>query len=677
MTTTTNSAANNAGPKSGEALQKDMANAIRFLSADAVQKAKSGHPGMPMGMADVATVLFTRFLKFDAQQPHWPDRDRFVLSAGHGSMLIYSLLHLTGYEGVTIDAVANFRQLGSLTPGHPEFGHTPGVETTTGPLGQGLATAVGMALAERMRNARFGDDIVDHFTYVIAGDGCLMEGISHEAISFAGHLGLSKLILLWDDNSISIDGSTDLTCTEDQLTRFAASGWNTLAVDGHDPDAVAAVIEKAQQSDKPTIIGCKTTIGFGAPTKQGTSSSHGAPLGDDEIAGARASLGWPHDPFVVPDDVLSAWRTAGSRGEQDRNAWEDRLAAANEDLRDEFLRTEAGELPKGWEKATADYRQGLAKDKPGWATRQASGNALEVLTSSIPDLIGGSADLTGSVNTKTSCTDSLDRGNMGGRYIHYGVREHAMGAIMNGLAVHGGFIPYAGTFLVFSDYMRPSIRMSALMGIRVIYVLTHDSIGLGEDGPTHQPVETIASLRAIPNLNVFRPGDALETSECWDIALSSINTPSVLALSRQGVPAKRDDTAQNKSALGAYVLAEAEGGEGARRVTLLGTGAEVDIAIAARDALQKEGIPTAVVSMPCFELFDAQDAAYRRSVLGATGCVRVAVEAAICQGWGKYLGDNGAFVGMTGFGASGPAGQLFEHFGINAEHVVAAAKARL
>ncbi|MBL6929213.1 MAG: transketolase [Rhodospirillales bacterium] len=658
-------------------LQKNMANAIRFLSADAVQKAKSGHPGMPMGMADVATVLFTRFMKFDASEPNWPDRDRFVLSAGHGSMLIYSLLHLTGYEGVDIDAVKNFRQLGSMTPGHPEFGHTPGVETTTGPLGQGLATAVGLALAERMRAERFGANIVDHFTYVIAGDGCLMEGISHEAVSFAGHLGLNKLIVLWDDNSISIDGSTDLTRTEDQLARFVTSGWNTLAVDGHDQDAVAAAIEAARKSDKPTIIGCKTTIGFGAPTKQGTSSSHGSPLGDDEIAGAREALGWPHAPFVVPDDVLSAWRGAGVRGSQDREAWEDRLAATEADLQDEFLRTEAGELPKDWEKASDDYRLGLAGDMPGWASRQSSGKALEVLTSEIPELIGGSADLTGSVNTKTSSTDSLEKDNFGGRYIHYGVREHAMGAIMNGLAVHGGFIPYAGTFMVFSDYMRPSIRMSALMGIRVIYVLTHDSIGLGEDGPTHQPVETIASLRAIPNLNVFRPSDAMETAECWEIALKSETTPSVLSLSRQGIPANRNDADENKSARGAYVLAEADGGAGARKVTLLGTGAETGIAMAARDALQKEGIPTAVVSVPCFELFDAQDAAYRTSVLGAPGSVRVAVEAAIGQGWDKYLGDNGEFIGMTGFGASGPAGQLFEHFGINAENVIAAAKSRL
>ncbi|MBT3358433.1 MAG: transketolase [Rhodospirillales bacterium] len=656
-------------------LQKDMANAIRFLSADAVQKAKSGHPGMPMGMADVATVLFTRFLKFDAQEPNWPDRDRFVLSAGHGSMLIYSLLHLTGYEGVDIEAVKNFRQLGSMTPGHPEFGHTPGVETTTGPLGQGLATAVGLALGERMRQERFGADIVDHFTYVIAGDGCLMEGISHEAVSFAGHLGLNKLIVLWDDNSISIDGSTDLTRTEDQLARFVTSGWNTLAVDGHDQDAVAAAIETAKKSDKPTIIGCITTIGFGAPTKQGTSSSHGSPLGDEEIAGAREKLGWPHDPFVVPDDVLSAWRTAGSRGQSARNDWEARLAATDNALADEFIRTEAGELPKGWEEASADYRQGLAGEMPGWASRQSSGKALEVLTDKIPELIGGSADLTGSVNTKTSSTDSLEKDNFGGRYIHYGVREHAMGAIMNGLAVHGGFIPYAGTFMVFSDYMRPSIRMSALMGIRVVYVLTHDSIGLGEDGPTHQPVETIASLRAIPNLNVFRPSDAMETAECWEIALKSENTPSVLSLSRQGIPANRNDSDENKSARGAYVLAEAEGG--ARKVTLLGTGAETGIAMAAREALQKEGIPTAVVSVPCFELFDAQDAAYRAAVLGAPGGVRVAVEAAIGQGWDKYLGDNGSFVGMTGFGASGPAGQLFEHFGINAENVIAAAKSRL
>lgn len=656
------------------ASHKDMANAIRFLAADAVQKAKSGHPGMPMGMADVATVLFTRFLKFDPSAPEWPDRDRFVLSAGHGSMLLYSLLYLTGNEDVTIDEIKNFRQIGSKTPGHPEYGHTKGVEATTGPLGQGLAMAVGMAMAERMRNARYGNDLVDHYTYVIAGDGCLMEGISHEAIGFAGHLKLSRLIVLWDDNSISIDGSTDLARTEDQLVRFAASGWNTQAVDGHDPEAVAAAIEKAKKSDKPSIIGCKTQIGRGAPKKAGTASSHGSPLGDDEIAGAREALGWPHEPFVVPDEVLDAWRAASQRNVAVRHEWEERLEAAAGTVKADFERTEAGKLPAVWKKISAEYREGLLAEMPGWATRQASGNALEVLTSVIPELVGGSADLTGSVNTKTKSTVSIDTGDFTGRYVHYGVREHAMGAIMNGLALHGGFIPYAGTFLVFSDYMRPPIRAAAMMGTRVVFVVTHDSIGLGEDGPTHQPVETIASLRAIPNLYVFRPADAIEVSECWDLALLTDDAPSAISLSRQGTPLLRQDTAENLCAKGAYVLAEAEGGN--RKVTLLGTGTEVAIAMAARDILQGEGIPTAVVSMPCWELFDAQDAAYRKQVL-RPDTVRVAVEAALDQGWHKYIGEDGGFVGMTGFGASGPGPELYEHFGITAEQVAAEAKARL
>jgi transketolase len=651
-----------------------MANAIRFLAADAVQKAKSGHPGMPMGMADVATVLFTRFLKFDPKAPHWPDRDRFVLSAGHGSMLLYSLLYLTGYKDVTIDEIKNFRQLDSKTPGHPEYGHTEGVEATTGPLGQGLAMAVGMALAERMRNTHYGDDLVDHYTYVIAGDGCLMEGISHEAISFAGHLKLNKLIVLWDDNSISIDGSTDMTRTEDQLRRFEASGWATQAVDGFDPEAVAAAIEKAQKADKPTIIGCKTVIGRGAPTKQGTASSHGAPLGDDEVAGARAALGWSHPPFVIPDNVLDAWRAAGARGATVRQQWEDRLAAADASLRTDFKRSEAGILPAGWDEASARHRMALVANKPVLATRQASGAALEVLTAAIPELVGGSADLTGSVNTKTKSTHSVDTGDFSGRYIHYGVREHAMGAIMNGLALHGGVIPYAGTFLVFSDYMRPAIRMAAMMGVRAIHVLTHDSIGLGEDGPTHQPVETLASLRAIPGLAVYRPADAVETSECWDLALRSTDHPSVISLSRQGVPTVRAEAGENLCARGGYVLAEAEGGP--RKVTLIGTGTEVSVALAARDILQNDGVPTAVVSLPCWELFDAQSESYRRQVL-APDTVRVAVEAAVDQGWHRYIGESGVFIGMHGFGKSGPYKKLFEHFGITPEMVAAAAKAKL
>jgi len=650
----------------------DMANAIRFLSVDAVQKANSGHPGMPMGMADVATVLFTRFLKFDPSSPNWPDRDRFVLSAGHGSMLLYSLLYLTGYEDMTLEEIKNFRQLGSRTAGHPEYGHASGIEVTTGPLGQGLATAVGMAMAERILSAGFGDDLVDHHTYVIAGDGCLMEGVSHEAISLAGHLKLSKLIVLFDDNSISIDGSTDLSVSDDQVARFAASGWHTASVDGHDPDAIAAAIDAAKASDRPSMIACKTTIGFGAPTKAGKSSTHGSPLGDEEIAGAREKLGWPYAPFEVPGDVLDLWRAAGARGAGAHAAWGGRLASADADDRSRLEHSVRGDLPEGWQAALNAHKQAVSSDKPSWATRKASGEALEVLTAHLPMLIGGSADLTGSVNTKTKDAQVITPDDFSGQYIHYGVREFGMAAAMNGLALHGGVVPYGGTFLVFADYLRPALRLSALMGQRVVYVLTHDSIGLGEDGPTHQPVETLASLRAIPNVAVFRPADAVETAECWALALMQKETPSVLALTRQGVPTVRTEhTDENLCAKGGYVLAEADGG--ARAVTLLATGSEISIALAARDALQADGVPTAVVSMPCWELFDAQDDAYRASVLG-DGTARVAVEAAVVQGWEKYLGDRGTFVGMTGFGASAPAGDLYAHFGITADAVTAAAK---
>ena len=652
---------------------KDMANVIRFLSADAVQAANSGHPGMPMGMADVATVLFSRFLKFDPAAPEWPDRDRFVLSAGHGSMLLYSLLYLTGYKDMTLDELKNFRQLGSKTCGHPEYGHAAGIEATAGPLGQGITMAVGMALAERMANARFGDDLVDHYTYTIAGDGCLMEGISHEAISMAGHLGLSKLIVLWDDNSICIDGGTEMTTADDQAARFAASGWHTQSVDGHDADAIAAAIDSARASDKPSLIGCRTIIGHGAPNKQGTSATHGAPLGDDEIAAAREKMGWPHAPFFIPEDLLFAWRQAGARGDDDRKAWEKRLAKADDKA--EFTRMASGKLPLGWRVALNDFKRSAIEEQPKLATRQASGKVLEVLTELIPDLIGGSADLTGSVNTKTPSTESVTPDDFSGRYIHYGVREHAMAAVMNGMALHGGFVPYGGTFLVFADYMRGAIRMSALMNQRVVYVLTHDSIGLGEDGPTHQPVETLASLRAMPNFNVYRPADVFETAECWALALGSAHTPSGMVLTRQGLPALRSEhTEENLCARGAYILAEAEGGE--RKVTLLATGSEVSLAMEARGTLQADGIPTAVVSMPCWELFDAQTETYRNQVL-APGTVRVGVEAAIGFGWDRYIGADGAFVGMNGFGASAPAGQLFEHFGITAGHVAAAAKALL
>jgi transketolase len=649
-----------------------MANAIRALSMDAVQQAKSGHPGMPMGMADVATVLFTRFLNYDPTAPDWPDRDRFVLSAGHGSMLLYSLLYLTGYPEITVDEIRNFRQLGSRTAGHPEYGHAAGIETTTGPLGQGLANGVGMALAERMLNARYGDDLVDHFTYVIAGDGCLMEGISHEAISLAGHLRLGRLIVLFDDNKISIDGPTDLTVSDDQLARFAASGWEVGAVDGHDAEAVAAAIEGARQGDRPSLIACRTTIAYGAPTKAGTSASHGAPLGDDEIAGVRQALDWPHPPFVVPDDILGWWREAGARGGAARAVWAARLAVS--DRRDDFERAQAGDLPADWRDRLDAFTAEMVAAAPKQATRQSSGAVLDVLTAAIPELVGGSADLTGSNNTKATGQAVVAAGAYDGGYIYYGVREHAMAAAMNGMALHRGLIPYGGTFLIFTDYCRPAIRLSALMGLRVVYVMTHDSIGLGEDGPTHQPVEHLAALRVIPNLNVYRPADVVETAECWTLALGSATTPSVLALTRQGVPTLRTgDAGENLSARGAYVLREAVG---EARVTLFATGSEIELAVAARDQLQADDIGTRVVSVPCFELFEAQDDAYRADILGA-GTVRVAVEAAAKQGWERFIGEDGAFVGMTGFGASAPANELYAHFGITAEAVADAARARL
>jgi len=651
-----------------------MANAIRFLSADAVQKANSGHPGMPMGMADVATVLFTRFLKFDAAAPRWPDRDRFVLSAGHGSMLLYSLMYLTGYADMTLEQIKNFRQFGSITAGHPEYGHVSAAETTTGPLGQGLANAVGMALAERLLAARFGDDAVDHYTYVIAGDGCLMEGISHEAISLAGHLKLNKLIVLFDDNKISIDGPTDLTVSDDQRKRFEASGWNTWAVDGHDPEAVAAAITAAKQSDKPAMIACRTVIGFGAPTLAGTSKTHGSPLGDAEIKGAREKLGWAHAPFVVPDDVLAAWRAAGARGAEARAVWSARVGKLPVDKKTEFQRLISGELPIGWEQAIIDIKKKTSAALPKVATRQSSQDVLDALVAVIPEMIGGSADLTGSNNTKAGGMKPISAKDFSGRYIYYGVREHGMAAAMNGLALHGGIIPFGGTFLVFTDYCRPSIRLSALMGQRVIYVMTHDSIGLGEDGPTHQPVEHLAALRVIPNLLVMRPCDTVETAECWGIAIAEKNRPSVLALTRQGLPTLRTThTDENLCAKGGYVLAEAEG---KRQATIIATGSEVSLAMDARATLKAEGIAAAVVSLPCWELFDAQPEGYRKQVLGDVSA-RVAIEAASPFGWERYVGPQGAVIGMPGFGASAPAPELYKHFGITADAIVQAVKARL
>jgi transketolase len=654
--------------------RNQMANAIRVLSMDAVQKANSGHPGAPMGMADIATVLFTQFLKFDPKAPDWPDRDRFVLSNGHGSMLLYSLLYLTGYEDVDIDQIRNFRQLGSHTAGHPEYGHARGIETTTGPLGQGIANAVGMALAERMMAARFGSEVADHYTYVFAGDGCLMEGISHEAISLAGHLRLGKLIVLFDDNDISIDGPTDMTVGDDQLKRFEASGWETVRVDGHDHTAIAGAIEAARLSDRPSLIACKTIIGYGAPNKEGTAATHGAPLGDDEIAAAREKLDWPHAPFEVPSDILEAWRAAGRRADAERQAWNGRLSALEAEKRATFERMIAGDLPAAFDAAIEAYKKELAADPPKLATRQASQKTLNVLARAVPELIGGSADLTGSNLTLADGMAAVSAENYGGTHVYYGVREHGMAAAMNGMALHGGFIPYGGTFLIFTDYCRPSIRLSALMKQRVVYVMTHDSIGLGEDGPTHQPVEQLASLRAIPNLNVFRPCDAIETAECWEIALRSRETPSILALTRQGLtPTRTSHSAENLSAKGAYLAADAEG---ERRATILATGSEVEIALAARAALQADGIGTAVVSMPCQELFDAQDAAYREAVLGPEN-TRVAVEAAVRLGWDRYIGLKGGFVGMDGFGASAPAGALYEHFGITASAVEAAVRERI
>ena len=653
----------------------EMANAIRALAMDAVQAANSGHPGMPMGMADVATVLFSRFLKFDPKTPAWPDRDRFVLSAGHGSMLLYALLYLTGYQDMTLDELKRFRQIGARTAGHPEFGHAGGIETTTGPLGQGIATAVGMALAERVTAAQFNDKLVDHYTYVIAGDGCLMEGISHEAISMAGHLKLNKLIVLWDDNQISIDGPTSLSVSDDQIKRFQASGWATIAVDGHDAEAVAGAIAAAQKSDKPSLIACRTVIGYGAPTKAGTAATHGSPLGAEEIKGTREKLGWPHAAFEIPEAILNAWRAVGSAGAAKSAAWEKLHAALPAEQRAEWDRRIKGDLPANFDRTISDYKQKLAADKPKWATRKSSQMALEVINPVTPETLGGSADLTGSNNTKTAGLNPVKPGDYSGRYVYYGVREHGMAAAMNGIALHGGLIPYGGTFLVFTDYCRPSIRLSALMEQRVIYVMTHDSIGLGEDGPTHQPVEHIAALRAIPNLLVLRPADAVETAEAWQVALQQKHRPSVLALTRQDLPAVRTThTDENLVARGGYELVAAKGG--AAKVTLLATGSEIAIAMTARDLLQKDGVPTRVVSMPSFELFNGQDEAYQEKTLGPD-TVRIAVEAGVRQGWDRYLGIRGGFVGMSSFGASGPYEQLYKHFGITPEAVAAAAKQRL
>ncbi len=653
-----------------------MANAIRALAMDAVEQAKAGHPGLPMGAADIATVLFARFLKFDPADPAWPDRDRFVLSAGHGSMLLYALLHLTGYERVTIGEIKRFRQLGSLTPGHPEYGHTPGVETTTGPLGQGLGNAVGMAIAERHLAAEFGGDVVDHFTYVLASDGDLMEGISQEAIALAGHLKLKKLVVLFDDNGISIDGPLTLADSVDQVERFEAAGWAATRVDGHDPAAIAAALEAAKKSERPSLIACRTTIGFGAPTKAGSEKSHGSPLGAEEIAGARQKLNWSAPPFEIPPAIRAQWRNAGERGRPLRLAWEARLAALEADKRSEFERRTRGTLATvKLDAAVAAVKQKLAETPKEIATRAASEFALEALTVALPEMVGGSADLTGSNNTRTKAMKAMSAADYSGRFINYGVREHGMAAAMNGMALHRGIIPYSGTFLVFSDYCRPAIRLAALMRQRVIHVMTHDSIGLGEDGPTHQPVEQLAALRAIPNLKVFRPCDTVETIECWQLALQSNDGPSILALTRQNVPQLRLGLdAANLCARGAYELVAAA--DDAPAVSLFATGSEVAIAVAARKILAARNVQARVVSVPCFELLLALPASERAAIVGEAK-INVGIEAGIRQGWDAIIGSDGTFVGMSGFGASAPYKELYQRFGITAEKVAEAALARL
>jgi len=649
-------------------LHNDMANAIRFLAIDAVQAANSGHPGMPMGMADVATVLFARHIKINPSDPAWPDRDRFVLSAGHGSMLHYALNHLLGYADMTMDQLRRFRQMGAITAGHPEYGMASGIETTTGPLGQGLASAVGMALAERMMAARFGAPLVDHRTWVIAGDGCLQEGISHEAIDLAGHLRLDRLTVLWDDNSISIDGGTELSTSTNQLSRFRAAGWHVQTVDGHDPEAIDKAISVAVKAPRPSLIACKTTIGYGSPNLAGTAKTHGAPLGADEVAATRAALGWTHDPFVIPEHIAKAWNTAGQRSLNAYADWQSRHGASRK--MKQFDAALGGVHPQRLWRDLKTLRQQFKAEQPKLATRQSSQQTLEVINGATALTIGGSADLTGSNLTRTSQMESVSARKFKGRYIYFGVREHGMAAAMNGMALHGGMVPYGGTFLVFSDYARGAMRLSALMGQQVIYVMTHDSIGLGEDGPTHQPVEHLAMLRATPNLYVFRPGDAVEVAESWEAALTITNAPSVLSLSRQATPTlRRENSTLNQSLKGGYVLIE----PGAKRdVTIIATGTELALAVEAAEKLKADhGIHAAVVSMPCQELFEQQDLTYQEIVLGFGP--RIAVEAASGFGWERYTSGFGAFVGMNSFGESAPASDLYQHFGITVEAVVAKA----
>ena len=648
-------------------MSSKMADSIRFLSMDAVQAANSGHPGMPMGMADVATVLFKDFINIYPDKPDWPDRDRFVLSAGHGSMLLYSLHYLLGYKDMPIENIKNFRQLNYNTAGHPEFGHADGIETTTGPLGQGLATAVGMALSEKLMASRFGNNLVNHFTYVITSDGCLQEGISHEAIEFSGHLKLSKLIVFWDDNKISIDGSTNLSNSSNQIARFKAAGWHTQIIDGHNHVDISTAITNAKKSRKPSLIACKTKIGYGAPNLAGTAKTHGAPLGADEIAATRKALGWSSNPFEIPSEILTEWKKTKERSKLLFNAWETKLEDSPK--RKRFQMFIEGNIPNSYQRKMNSFIKQMKKDLPKLATRQASQKALEVINKTIINTLGGSADLTGSNLTKTSEMKTVTSSKFSGNYIHYGIREHAMGSIMNGVALHKGFIPYGGTFLVFSDYMRSSIRLSALMSLRVIYVLTHDSIGLGEDGPTHQPIEHLAILRATPNLNLIRPADIVETAEAWDVALKT-DGPTVLALSRQGLKAFRSEkTNKNLVSNGGYILNNISKD---RDVTLIATGSEIEIAMEASEIMYKDGIKATVVSLPCWELFDKQDKEYKNQVLG--NCPRIAIEAASEMGWSKYIGEKGIFIGMKSFGASGPASDLYNHFNITSKSIIDTAK---
>jgi transketolase len=651
-----------------------MANAIRALAMDGVEKAKSGHPGLPMGAADIATVLFTQFLKFDAADPRWPDRDRFILSAGHGSMLLYALLYLTGNPDMTLDELKNFRQLGSKTPGHPENFITSGVETTTGPLGQGVASSVGTALAERLLAAEFGEDLVDHHTYVLCSDGDLMEGVSHEALALAGHLKLSKLIFLYDDNGITIDGPISLTDNVDQVARFKAHGWNAVQIDGHDQKAIAEAIRHAQASDRPSLIACKTTIGFGAPNKAGTSKAHGEPLGAEELAGAKKALGWNYGPFEIPDDVLAAWRAVGKQGASAHADWQHRFEATDQAKRSEFSRRVIErKRPKTLPDAIRKLKDKLIAEPPTVATRKASEMALEVLVAEMPELLLGSADLTPSNNTRTKGLKEVTPEDFSGRYIHYGIREMGMAAAMNGISTHGGFAPAAGTFLTFTDYARPSMRIAALSHVPVVYIMTHDSIGLGEDGPTHQPVEHLAALRAMPNMRVFRPADAVETAECWQLALENLTGPTVLALSRQNLtPARTVADTENLCSHGGYELVAAKDA----KVSLYASGSEVNIALAAQKQLAGLGIATRVVSVPSLELLLSQPADKRNAIIGNSP-VKIAIEAAVRFGWDAVIGPDGVFVGMSSFGASAPAKDLYQHFGITAEAVVEAASKRL